>query len=218
MGKETARELARMGAEVILGCQQRGPPRTRRTGRRGRRSRRPANSRMQGSRICPPLPAYQGAQPSSLVSAESAPVAHDRRRPRRVIAMATEGSSPTGRTCRRARDRLRPIHEHRPAHCGLRGKPEAAIPLACPAGRCINSIRYPPGSVSQWRQWACATFRELPAGLVPAAVSEPANMPTRADPCFTNVLRIRGHRQPALLTGGALLRGHHDPGSRAARG
>jgi NAD(P)-dependent dehydrogenase (short-subunit alcohol dehydrogenase family) len=27
MGKETARELARMGAEVILGCQQRGPPR-----------------------------------------------------------------------------------------------------------------------------------------------------------------------------------------------
>jgi hypothetical protein len=43
----------------------RGPPRVRRTGRGGRRSPRPANSRMQGSRICPPLPAYRGTQPSS---------------------------------------------------------------------------------------------------------------------------------------------------------
>jgi hypothetical protein len=56
--------------ETVEPRQQRGPSRARRTDRHGRRSPRPGNSRMQGSRICPRLPAYRGTQPSSLVCAE----------------------------------------------------------------------------------------------------------------------------------------------------
>ena len=50
--------------------QQRGPPRAPRTRRCGRRCARPAISRMQGSRVRPPLPAYRGTQPSSLLRAD----------------------------------------------------------------------------------------------------------------------------------------------------
>ena len=55
--------------------QQRGPPRARRDGRGSRRSRRPAKSRMQGSRICPPLHAKQGRCSSALLSGETTCVA-----------------------------------------------------------------------------------------------------------------------------------------------
>jgi hypothetical protein len=68
--RECGSRPVRRGAPPIR--QQRGTPRARRTGHRGRRSPRPANSRMQGSRICPPLPAYRGRQPSSPDCAGSA--------------------------------------------------------------------------------------------------------------------------------------------------
>ena len=50
------------------------------------------------------------------------------------------------------------------------------------------------------------TFRGAPAAPVLATVSEPANTPADAEPCFTTVLTIRGHREPGLLEGAKLLR------------
>ena len=50
------------------------------------------------------------------------------------------------------------------------------------------------------------TFRATPEGPVMATVTEAANTPTGADPCFTAGLTIRGHREPGLLEGGMLLR------------
>jgi len=50
------------------------------------------------------------------------------------------------------------------------------------------------------------TFRTTPAGPALATVSEAANTPTQAEPCFTTTLTIRGHREPDLLEGGKLLR------------
>ena len=50
------------------------------------------------------------------------------------------------------------------------------------------------------------TFRATPAGAVLARVSEPADTPANADVCATAMLTIRGHRERALLEGGALLR------------
>jgi hypothetical protein len=50
------------------------------------------------------------------------------------------------------------------------------------------------------------TFRATPDGPVLATVSEAANAPVDADPCFTAALRIRGHLEPGLLEGGRLLR------------
>jgi hypothetical protein len=37
-------------------------------------------------------------------------------------------------------------------------------------------------------------------------VSEPADTPSGAEPCFTTSLTIRGHSEPGLLEGGTLLR------------
>lgn len=50
------------------------------------------------------------------------------------------------------------------------------------------------------------TFRATEAGPALATVTEPANTPAVAEPCFTTALTIRGHRQPGLLEGGKLLR------------
>lgn len=50
------------------------------------------------------------------------------------------------------------------------------------------------------------TFRQAPSGRVLATVSEPADTPATASPCFTTTLAIRGHREPRLLEGGTLLR------------
>jgi hypothetical protein len=50
------------------------------------------------------------------------------------------------------------------------------------------------------------TFRRSPDGRVLATVSEPADTPTDADPCFATALTIRGHPEPGLLEGGTLLR------------
>ncbi len=50
------------------------------------------------------------------------------------------------------------------------------------------------------------TFRPARSGPVLATVSEAANTPAVAEPCFTTSLMIRGHRQPGLLEGGRLLR------------
>lgn len=50
------------------------------------------------------------------------------------------------------------------------------------------------------------TFRASPDGPVLATVTEAANTPAGADPCFAAGLTIRGHRQPSLLEGGRLLR------------
>ena len=50
------------------------------------------------------------------------------------------------------------------------------------------------------------TFSAAPAGPALATVSEAANTPAQAEPCFATVLTIRGHRQPGLLEGGTLLR------------
>jgi hypothetical protein len=50
------------------------------------------------------------------------------------------------------------------------------------------------------------TFRAGTTGPALATVSEAANTPTQAGPCFTTALTIRGHREPGLLEGGKLLR------------
>jgi hypothetical protein len=50
------------------------------------------------------------------------------------------------------------------------------------------------------------TFRASPGGPALARVTEPANQPTTAGPCFITTLSIRGHREPGLLEGGTLLR------------
>ena len=50
------------------------------------------------------------------------------------------------------------------------------------------------------------TFRGASTGRALATVSELADAPTGADPCFTARLRIRGHLEPGLLEGGRLLR------------
>jgi hypothetical protein len=50
------------------------------------------------------------------------------------------------------------------------------------------------------------TFRGAPAGAALATVSEPADTPAEAEPCFATALTISGHRQPSLLEGGKLLR------------
>ena len=50
---------------------QRVSARCRSASPHGRRHLRPANSRMQGSRICPPLPASQGAVPRAPLRADS---------------------------------------------------------------------------------------------------------------------------------------------------
>jgi len=50
------------------------------------------------------------------------------------------------------------------------------------------------------------TFRASPGGPALAQVTEPANQPTSAGPCFITTLSIRGHREPGLLDGGKLLR------------
>ena len=50
------------------------------------------------------------------------------------------------------------------------------------------------------------TFRSSPSGPALATVSEPADNPTDADPCFAAPFTIRGHREPGLLEGGMLLR------------
>jgi len=50
------------------------------------------------------------------------------------------------------------------------------------------------------------TFRAAPTSPALATVSEAANTPAQAEPCFTTALTIRGHREPGLLAGGKLLR------------
>ena len=50
------------------------------------------------------------------------------------------------------------------------------------------------------------TFRSTPAGPVLAQVTEPADWPTVAEPCFITTLQIRGHREQGLLEGGRLER------------
>jgi hypothetical protein len=50
------------------------------------------------------------------------------------------------------------------------------------------------------------TFRSSPHGPALATVSEPANNPTGAEPCFTAAFTIRGHHERGLLEGGMLLR------------
>ena len=50
------------------------------------------------------------------------------------------------------------------------------------------------------------TFRASPGGPALARVTEPANQPTSAGPCFITRLSVRGHREPGLLEGGRLLR------------
>ena len=50
------------------------------------------------------------------------------------------------------------------------------------------------------------TFRASPGGPALAQVTEPANQPTTAEPCFITTLSIRGHGEPGLLEGGKLLR------------
>ena len=50
------------------------------------------------------------------------------------------------------------------------------------------------------------TFRSSATGPVLARVTEPANEPTVAEPCFITTLTIRGHGEPGLLEGGKLLR------------
>lgn len=50
------------------------------------------------------------------------------------------------------------------------------------------------------------TFRVSPGGPAVAQVTEPANQPTSAGPCFITTLSIRGHGEPGLLEGGRLLR------------
>lgn len=50
------------------------------------------------------------------------------------------------------------------------------------------------------------TFRASPSGPVLAQVSEPADWPTIAEPCYITTLEVRGHREPGLLEGGRLLR------------
>jgi len=50
------------------------------------------------------------------------------------------------------------------------------------------------------------TFRTAPAGRILATVTEAADTPSGAEPCFTAALTIRGRRQPGLLEGGRLLR------------
>jgi len=50
------------------------------------------------------------------------------------------------------------------------------------------------------------TFRASPSGPALAQVTEPANQPATAGPCFITTLQIRGHREPGLLEGGKLLR------------
>jgi len=50
------------------------------------------------------------------------------------------------------------------------------------------------------------TFRASPGGPALAQVTEPANQPTSAGPCFITTLSIRGHGEPGLLEGGKLLR------------
>ena len=49
-------------------------------------------------------------------------------------------------------------------------------------------------------------FRASPGGPVLAQVTEPANEPTSAGPCFITTLQVRGHQEPGLLEGGKLLR------------
>jgi hypothetical protein len=53
-------------------------------------------------------------------------------------------------------------------------------------------------------------FASAPGGSTLATVSEPANTPTAAEPCFTTTLTILGHREPRLLDGGTLL---HEAGA-----
>lgn len=50
------------------------------------------------------------------------------------------------------------------------------------------------------------TFRGSPGGPALAQVTEPANQPTTAEPCFITTLQVHGHREPGLLEGGKLLR------------
>ncbi len=49
------------------------------------------------------------------------------------------------------------------------------------------------------------TFRSAPSGPALATVSEPANDPAGAEPCFTAAFTIRRHHEPGLLEGGKLL-------------
>jgi hypothetical protein len=50
------------------------------------------------------------------------------------------------------------------------------------------------------------TFRASSNGPALAQVTEPADWPTVAEPCFITTFRVRGHGEPGLLEGGKLLR------------
>jgi hypothetical protein len=106
------------------------------------------------------------------------------------ITIANYGSAPVlSLTVNRRSEvrRVAAIVNQLPFAAPLRG-----VPISCPA------------------MWPAPldtfTFRKSPTGPVLAQVSEPANTPTQPDPCAITTLTIRGHREPGLLAGGALLR------------
>jgi hypothetical protein len=83
--------------------------------------------------------------------------------------------------------RIAGIIDGLPFIAALRG-----VAISCPA--------IPPAPIVKF------TFRATEAGPALATVTEPANTPAVAEPCFTTALTIRGRRQPGLLDGGTLLR------------
>lgn len=82
--------------------------------------------------------------------------------------------------------RIAAIVDRLPFVAPLRG-----VAISCPAIKVAPIVTF--------------TFRTAAAGPILATVSEPANTPTSASPCFTAALTIHGRHQPGLLEGGVLL-------------
>ncbi|MBV8218152.1 MAG: hypothetical protein JO325_06800, partial [Solirubrobacterales bacterium] len=71
---------------------------------------------------------------------------------------------------------------------------------------CLAAQRIPPQAHVLDVTIDTFTFRASPAGAALAQVTEPADEPTTAGPCFITTLQVRGQREPGLLEGGKLLR------------
>lgn len=106
------------------------------------------------------------------------------------VTMANYHSSPSLSltvTNRRQVRRIAAIVDGLPFVASLRG-----VAFSCPAFMLAPTDTF--------------TFRASSGGPVLAQVSEPANWPTIAEPCFIATLQVRGRREPGLLEGGRLLR------------